>query len=572
MVTFGRALAWGAVLLTATSIAFPPAAPDASTTVAPVSSALEAIHVIAALAVSAAAATGLLLQPGRPGLVALALAGAVWTAQDWAGWQDGPNAVRVGGLLLSTYLVPLLIHAVVAGAGRPGQVRALVATLYAAATAFLLVLAFAYDPFLDVDCWDTCTIDNFLLASARPGLIEVATTGWLIVIGAAGVTLMALALSAFVTATGPARRVHGPTLVVAAVLGCLMLFHSVMGWQNPKAGPISPLDTGLYVAVAGSTVLVAGAWVYGPLLDRWTRRMVADLVAGLGRAAEAGTVERALATATRDPSLRLVYRLPSSAGYADARGRVVDPPRSCPGAVPVLRDGQEVGAVLHDPATATADQVQTALGNALLLALDNERLRAEGLAQLSELRASRARVVSAADAERRQLERNLHDGAQQRMLALSFDLRRAVGDAHDGSTRRALTAAEAEVRAALVELRELAHGIYPATLEEAGLEAALATLAANAPLPVEVRGVGDAWLPADVARTAYVVVSDAVAIASADGADCVDVTLLRERGQLVIEMSGVGRGHFVSVEDRVAGSGGHVDVQPDRLKAVIPCA
>lgn len=571
MVTFGRALAWCAVLLTVTSTAFPPSAREASIARAPVSPVASTADAAAALALSVAAATGLLLQPARPGLVALALAGAVWTVQDWAGWQDGSNTLRMAALLFSTYLAPLLVHAVVAATGQRGRVRPLVVTLYVAATGYLLVLALTYDPFLDVDCRDTCTIDNPLLVSARPDLIEVATAGWLVVIGAAGATLTALALRASVTATGPARRVHGPAFVAAAALGCIMLLHSVVGWQNPRVGPTSPLDAGLYVAVAGSTVLVAGAWVYGPLLDRWTRRKVADLVAGLGRAAEAGTVERAVATAVRDPSLRVVYRLPTSAGYADARGRVVDPPGSCPGAVPVLRDGQEVGVVLHDSGTATTEQVLGAMGNALLLALDNERLRAEGLAQLSELRASRARVVSTADAERRQLERNLHDGAQQRMLALSFDVRRAVGDAHDASAREVLTAAEAEVRAALVELRELAHGIYPATLEEAGLAGALATLAANAPLPVEVHGTG-ARLPADVERTAYVVVSDALAIASAGGANCVEVTFSRERGQLVIEVSGVGPGPFVSVEDRVAGSGGHVDVQPDRLRAVIPCA
>ena len=451
MAIFVRALAWSAVLLTVTTVVLIPGLSDGITSYAAVSPSLAMADAVAALALAAASATGLLLQPTRPGLIALALAGVVWTLQDLPGWQDGPDLLRMGSLLLSAYLAPLLVHAVVAATGRRDRMRALVIALYGAATVFVLVLAFAYDPFLDETCWGTCTIDNDFLVAAQPDLIEVATAGWLLVTAAAGVTLTSLALIASATATEPARRVHGPAFVAAAVLGCVLVLQSVVRWRNPKVDPTSFLDEGLYLALAGSAVLVAVAWVYGPLLDRWTRREVADLVAGLGSAVEAGTVEQALAASTRDPSLRLVYRLPSSAGYADALGRLVERPQARPGAVPVLRDGQELGVVLFDPGTATAEQVRATFGDALLLALDNERLRAEGLAQLSQLRASRARVVSTADAERRQLERNLHDGAQQCMLTLSFDLRRAMDAAPDAVARQVLASADAEVREALVE-------------------------------------------------------------------------------------------------------------------------
>jgi signal transduction histidine kinase len=355
------------------------------------------------------------------------------------------------------------------------------------------------------------------------------------------------------------------------VLGGVLLTLSVARWRHPRVDPRSSLDAGLYAALAAAVVLVAATWAYGPLLDRWTRRGVAHLVSGLGSAAAAGTVARVIAAATGDPSVQLVYRLPSSGGYADADGCPVDPPGPGPGALPVLRDGQELAVVLHDPVTTSSDSVRATIGTALMLALDNERLRAEGLAQLADLRASRARVVQTGDAERRQLERNLHDGAQQQMLALSFDLRRAVACARAPEAREVLASAEAEARTALAELRDLAHGIHPAILEEAGLGPALATLADGAPVPVEVCEELGVRLPPSVERTAYVVVRDAVTIAAAIGSQDVKVTLTEDAGDLVVEVLGAGPGPFLPIEDRVAGAGGQVVVEPDRLRAVIPC-
>ena len=227
--------------------------------------------------------------------------------------------------------------------------------------------------------------------------------------------------------------------------------------------------------------------------------------------------------------------------------------------------------MLHDAEAAARERVDAALGPALLLALDNERLRAEGLAQLADLRASRARVVEAGDAERRQLERNLHDGAQQRMLALSFDLRRAVGSAHDAEAQGVLAAAETEARTALAELRDLAHGIYPAVLEEAGLGPALATLASGTPMPVEVREDLESRLPRGVERTAYVVVRDAIDAAAAIGSEGVTVTLTEAAVTSWWRSPGSGPGPYISIEDRVAGAGGHVEVGRDLLRVVVPC-
>ncbi len=154
--------------------------------------------------------------------------------------------------------------------------------------------------------------------------------------------------------------------------------------------------------------------------------------------------------------------------------------------------------------------------------MENERLQAELVAQLGELRASRARIVETAGAERRRLERNLHDGAQQHLLALSYDIRLArAGAAADGDTAAQMTLATAieETQGALQELRELAHGIYPAVLAEAGLAPALATLADTAPLPVQILRAGDRRYPAPVEAAAYFAVAEAIGDAARRGAD-----------------------------------------------------
>jgi signal transduction histidine kinase len=135
----------------------------------------------------------------------------------------------------------------------------------------------------------------------------------------------------------------------------------------------------------------------------------------------------------------------------------------------LTRNGRTIAAISH---SGTVAGIETQIGPAIRLGLENERLQAELLAQLGELRASRARIVAAADAERRRLERNLHDGAQQRLLALSYDLRLArAGAEADGDTPAEMTLAEAasQTQDVLEQLRDLAHGIYPAVLAEAGI-------------------------------------------------------------------------------------------------------
>jgi signal transduction histidine kinase len=240
----------------------------------------------------------------------------------------------------------------------------------------------------------------------------------------------------------------------------------------------------------------------------------------------------------------------------------------------LVLDGRTVAVVAH--ASAVGD-LEREIGAAIRLALENERLQAEVLSQLEDLRASRARIVEMGDEERRQLERDLHDGAQQRLLALSYDLRLARTGAeadHDVGSAAILAETTAEVQDALRELRELAHGIYPAILTEAGLAPAVATLVDQARLPVEIGDIVEDRYPAPVETAAYLIVVDALDDATERGASGAAVTASRDDARLVIEVQDDGSeraSSMVHLADRVGALGGILVVQANTIRAEIPC-
>jgi signal transduction histidine kinase len=223
-------------------------------------------------------------------------------------------------------------------------------------------------------------------------------------------------------------------------------------------------------------------------------------------------------------------------------------------------------------------ELEREIGPAVRLALENERLQAEVLAQLHDLRESRTRIVETGDTERRRLERDLHDGAQQRLLALSYDLR-AAGAASEGEgdleTASLLGQATGDARIALGELRELAQGIHPAILTEAGLGPALATLAEAAPVAVEIGETPGERYPAPVETAAYFVVAEAIDDAARRGASYAAVGALRHEQRLVVKLADDGSARtseMIHVADRVGALGGRLEIEPTTLRAEIPCA
>ena len=246
---------------------------------------------------------------------------------------------------------------------------------------------------------------------------------------------------------------------------------------------------------------------------RLARGAVAELVIELGAGDRRVDLQDALARAVRDPGLQIAYFLPAEDRYVDKDGAPVDLPG--PGgerrATIVQRDGEPVAALVHDAALkddALLESVSAAAG----LSLENERLRAELLARLSELQASRARLVEAADAERTRLERNLHDGAQQRLVWLAMTLalvESRLTDDPDGAAG-VLREARNELTSTLDELRTLTQGLRPAVLVERGLGAALDELRRRSPLPVDLTATLPRDLPTHVETAAYFVVSEAL--------------------------------------------------------------
>ncbi|MFI5260057.1 MAG: sensor histidine kinase [Candidatus Limnocylindrales bacterium] len=251
------------------------------------------------------------------------------------------------------------------------------------------------------------------------------------------------------------------------------------------------------------------------------------------------------------------------------------------------RGGEPLAAILHDPALLDDPGLVTSVATAVRLAVENDRLTQEVKAQLAEVRASRTRIVEATDAERRRFERDIHDGAQQRLVSLSFAIGRArsrLGSDGDPELARTLADASDEVRAALAELRELARGIHPAVLTQAGLGPAVRSLAERSAVPADLDLDLDERLPAAVEATAYFVVSEALANVAKHAGDCTARVSIRESaGTLIVDIADDGPGGadpalgsgLRGLRDRVEAIGGELTVVSPaglgtRIEATIP--
>ena len=257
--------------------------------------------------------------------------------------------------------------------------------------------------------------------------------------------------------------------------------------------------------------MLPAGFLIGILRSRLARGAVADLAVELGRGVSLGNLRVVMAKALRDPSLELAFQAPSGSGYVDGAGQPIDLPDvgSVDRAVtPIEREGETVAVLIHDPGLeAETPGLVGAAGSVAALALQNERLSAQVRAQLEEVRASRARIVEAGDTERRRIERDLHDGAQQRLVALALRLQTARATTPGAS--ELLDQATAELQAAVAEVRDIGRGLHPPILTERGLAAALEVLAERAATPVRITA-SDERYPASVEAAAYFVAAEAL--------------------------------------------------------------
>ena len=326
----------------------------------------------------------------------------------------------------------------------------------------------------------------------------------------------------------------------------------------------------------------------GILRSRLARASVAELLRELETARTPGALRDALRQALGDPTLRLAYWVSETRGFVDLRGRPFELPweGSNQVATRVERDGRTVAALVHDASLRDAPELLEAVTSAAGLALENERLHAELRSHVDDLRESRARIVEAGDSERRRLERNLHDGAQQRLVSIALQLRLVEAKLPADPEEAAPIVAHVrdELTEALDELRELARGIHPAILSDHGLGPALQAVAARSAVPVQLSTPADR-LPASVEAAIYYVVSEALAnVAKYAQASRVTVEIASTDGRAVVAVADDGVGGadpdggsgLRGLADRVAALGGHlhVDSPPSRgtrIHADSPC-
>jgi signal transduction histidine kinase len=326
------------------------------------------------------------------------------------------------------------------------------------------------------------------------------------------------------------------------------------------------------------------------LQRRLARGAVAGLVVELGERADGTDLRDALARALGDPSLDVAYWFPSGDRYVDRDGQRIELPGPGTGrtATVVERDGQPIAALVHDSALAENAELVRSVCAAAALTLENERLQAALRARLAELQASRARLVEATETERRRIERDLHDGTQQRLVSLAMSLGLAESKLADDPSAAAPLVREARetLALALAELRELSQGIYPSLLTERGLGAALDDLCRRAALPATLDASLPVRLPQQVEAAAYFVTSEALANAAKHShATEVRIRARLERGVLLVEIAddgigGAGTGSGTGLRglaDRVEALGGRLTLSspPGRgttIRAEIPCA
>ena len=403
----------------------------------------------------------------------------------------------------------------------------------------------------------------------------------------AGVVVVLLALALIVVRWRRASALQRRTVAPVVWGGGVTLAALVVSVVNDALG--HPLGEApkqiLFVALATLPIGMVLALVQ----RRLARAAVAGLVVELGERQVPADLQRALARALGDPSLDVVYWFPAGARYVDSDGRPVELPSPEAGRMTTVveRGGQPIAALVHDPALEENSELIDSVCAAAALTLENERLQAELRARLAELQASRARLVDATEAERRRIERDLHDGTQQRLvsLAMSLGLLDTKLPLDPDAAKPIAQDARAALAVALEELRVLSHGIHPAVLTERGLAAALEELADRAALPTHVEVSIDERPGPAVEAAAYFVASEALTNAVKHShAHEVRIAASRARDRLMIEVTddGIGGASLLGgsgirgLMDRVEALGGTLVVSspPGRgtsLRAELPC-
>ena len=503
----------------------------------------------------------------------------------FVGGLTGSNVAAlfsVGALLSSVYVVTTVHTLLAAPDGKltPGD-RRIVIWAYLLVTVGVLPLYLFFDP--SSQC-ENCP-DNVFMIEDSETAVDIAGTA----INLIGIVLLALVVRSLVRrwrrATRAERRLYTPMYAAGVALMIALIGQLALQSAGSEGNALDVAFVIALVPFALVPYLFLGSFLRARLLEGGA---VTRLMRRLNETPRAGRLRDALAEALEDSSLELVYWLPERQRYVDFAGRDYELPTDDPSRAihAVTREGECVAAIIYDAIQEAEPHVQ-AIGAAASLALMNERLEAELRAKLDELRSSRERMLQIGIEERRRLERDLHDGAQQRLVSMALNIRLARAKLNEDplAAEQLLASAGEELDSALEELRELARGIHPAVLTDRGLGTAIQTLANRAPVPVELGELPDERLPAAVELAAYFVVAEALTnVAKYAEASHATVQVERQNGRVVVEVSddGVGgadprRGSGLrGLADRLAVIEGRLEVDSEQghgttVTARIPC-
>jgi signal transduction histidine kinase len=465
--------------------------------------------------------------------------------------------------------------------------RALVIAGYTTALVFppLAALFFVYTGPQDAMLqFDPLPRDSLISVTGNAHVVELLQKTQIVIFFGILATLFIVAICRRLwQATPRMRRILAPLALAAVAFALRAIFEVVFTFVDaPFAYDY------LFWWQTAAVIALPIALVAGLLRARLARAGVGDLVLELEHAPPQ-ELQDALARTLGDPTLEVAIWLPERQTYVDPAGGLVELPEDGARAVTRLdHDGGPLAAIVHDPSLLEEPELVRAAGAAARLALENAQLQAETRAQLTEVKESRVRIVAAADEERRRIERDIHDGAQQRLAALALQLRTAQrrldSREADPEVDALLESAVIELLAANEELRELVRGVYPAILTEEGLPAALESLARRNPFPVELDVVEERF-PAQVEATAYFVACEGLAnVAKHAQASKASVSVTRSNGLLAVDVAddGVGGARpldgsgLSGLADRVEALGGRLHVRSPagegtRLTAEIPC-
>jgi signal transduction histidine kinase len=489
-------------------------------------------------------------------------------------WTNAPLAVTIGQVF---DVVPIVIYLHVYLAYPNGRLetlpeRALVVTGYLLATILQVAsMALGGPP-----------EGNLIVITDAPDVAQTIADFQLYALAAVSVAGIALLVVRRRRDGRPARRVAA-VLVDCFALGLVMMALLLIAGENQWAS-FETIRRITFVTIGLAPI----AFLIGLLSSRLARSDVGDLVVELQRDPAPSELRDALARALRDPSLEVAFWLPEFGAWTDPEGQqtALPEPGSGRSAKLIENEDEPVAALIHDPSLDDEQELLGAVSAAAGIALENARLQAELRARLDELHESRARVVRAGQDERRRLERNLHDGAQQRLISLSLDLKRLenrVGD--DPDARAQIDQARSEIATSLDELRTIARGLHPAVVSGHGLQVALDNLAAQAPVPVKLKTDLDGRMDDAAEVAAYYVVSESLAnVGKHAQASSAEVSVARMDGNLVVDVvdDGVGgvdteKGSGIrGLADRVEAHGGRLRVWTPggggtHVRAEIPC-